>query len=255
MTSKNSSDDRDVLSKQLLDSTPARIMVGRSGTRPTTEAWLKFRYDHAIARDSVRSELSEAFVSDFIEAHHYPICQSQAVDRADYILNPPKGKVLGQGFEEVILDQCPQNVDVQIVVGDGLSALAVEANVPDLLPMLVDGCKMEGFSMGKPVFVRFARVAIADQIGSLLNARVAVNLIGERPGLSSAVGLSAYITYGPGSDTVSSHRTVVSNICSKKTSSGRPSGTPPTEAGAYIIYLLKKIFENSVSGVELQKLL
>lgn len=234
-------------SKRLKESTPARIQVGKSGTRPTTSSWLRFRQDHALARDAVWSELSDHFINSFVKAKNYPLVQSEISDRKQFVLNPPSGKRLANQYENLLLKECPQNNDIQIVVCDGLSAMAVEANVPDLLGMLIDGCETENISCGKPVFVKYGRVAIADQIGHLLKAKLAINLIGERPGLSSGVGLSAYMTYNPGPSTISSHRTVISNISK--------TGTPPPEAGAYALHLIKKIFEHEKSGVELQQLL
>ena len=143
-------------------------------------------------------------------------------------------------------NQCSSGNDVQIVISDGLSAKAVEKNAGNLLPMIVDGLKLNNLSQGLPVVVQYGRVAVGDQIAFALSARVVINLIGERPGLSSAEGLSAYITYNPSPETISSDRTVVSNIHER--------GTPAVEAGAYIVRLVKTILERKVSGVELQKL-
>ena len=234
-------------SKRLKESTPARILVGKAGTRPTTSHWLKFRHDHALARDAVLSELSKNFIESFVRSNNYPLVQSEISNRKQFVLDPPGGKRLPDHYKPVLLKECPQGNDLQIVVCDGLSAMAVEANVPDLIGMLIDGCETEGITCGKPVFVKYGRVAIADQIGHLLKAKLAINLIGERPGLSSGVGLSAYMTYNPGPNTISSHRTVISNISK--------TGTPPPEAGAYALHLIKKILEHKKSGVELQQLL
>ncbi|MBI1270276.1 ethanolamine ammonia-lyase subunit EutC [bacterium] len=241
-------------SKYICGETPARLHTGRCGTRPPTDAWLRFRQDHAVARDAVHSEFSASFERDYLLANHYPLLRTRVADRRQYILNPPMGKRLSFEAIESLSRHGPTGVDVQPVITDGLSAEAVEANVPELLPTLKDGCELSGFSFGKPVAVRFGRVAVADQIGEILQARVVVNLIGERPGLSSGVGLSAYITYNPSiTTTISSHRTVVSNISGGAQSGACTYGTPPPEAGAYITYLLKKIFEYGVSGVSLQQ--
>lgn len=229
------------------NATPARIGVGRAGTRPPTAAWLRFRQDHAAARDAVHSELSESFIDQFAHAKQLPVIQSLATDRSDFVLNPPKGKKTSDEELAMLTKQCPIGRDVQIVISDGLSALAIETNITELLPMLEDGLKIEGITFGKPVVVRYGRVAIADQISHALGARLAINLIGERPGLSSGVGMSAYLTYNPGPQTISSDRTVISNIHDR--------GTPPVEAGAYIVHLVKKILDKKVSGVELQKTL
>lgn len=226
--------------------TPARVNVGRCGTRPTTSTWVKFREDHALARDAIKSELSESFLTEFASLRGFPVITSSASGRDDFISFPPKGKSTDEATIKKLVASCPKNVDIQIVISDGLSAKAVELNVPDLLPMIEHGFEVNGWTVGRPVIVRFGRVAIADQIAHALSARLAINLIGERPGLSSAEGLSAYITYNPGPHTISSDRTVVSNIHEK--------GTPPVEAGAYIVKLVESIFKHGVSGVKLQKL-
>jgi ethanolamine ammonia-lyase small subunit len=226
--------------------TPARVAVGRAGTRPKTATWLQFRVDHALARDSVCSELNADFIEKFAVANGFPYVRSCVASKDEFIQFPPRGKVVEEKTLDQLKSQCPQGNDVQIVVSDGLSAKAVEKNVVNLLPMIVDGLKMNSISCGRPVVVRYGRVAVGDQIAFALKARVVVNLIGERPGLSSAEGLSAYITFAPSPQTISSDRTVVSNIHER--------GTPAVEAGAYIVRLVKTILEKKVSGVELQKL-
>jgi ethanolamine ammonia-lyase small subunit len=232
----------DPILERLKSTTPARIGVGSAGSRPRTQTWLDFRLAHAMAKDAVKSEFSEAFL-DYVRAEGYPIVQSTAADKLDFIAFPPKGKVTEA---DSLPTSLPKNRDVQIVVCDGLSAQAVEANVRDLIPMLFDGLAQNGFTCGTPVVVRFGRVAVADQIAHALGMKLVIDLVGERPGLSAADSLSAYITYNPGPHTISSDRTVVSNIHSR--------GTPPVEAGAYIVQLVKKIFELKVSGVKLQQI-
>lgn len=231
-------------SSDLKGITPARLGVGRSGARPMTNAMLQFRADHARARDAVHSELSESFINKLLAQEHAIVLKTLCSDRSDFILNPPKGKKAEES-ELAKLEVLEKNIDVQIVISDGLSAAAVEANIPDLLPILKDGLELEKISFGRPVIVHFGRVAIADQISHHAKAKIALNLIGERPGLSSAQSLSAYITYNPGPHTISSDRTVVSNIHS--------AGTPPLEAGAYIVQLCKTILDKKMSGVKLQK--
>ena len=230
---------------ELLSNTPARLGVWRAGARPLTSVWLKFRQDHAKARDAVHSDLSAEFLEEFAQKRGLPVVQSEAASRAEFVLNPPRGKRVSQETLDRLRSICPSGRDVEIVISDGLSARAVEENVPNLLAMLEHGLELEHITFGLPVVVRFGRVAVADHIAHALDATVAVNLIGERPGLSS-VGLSAYITYNPGPHSISSDRTVVSNI--------HAGGTPATEAGAYIVQLVKRIIELRVSGVRLQEL-
>lgn len=181
-----------------------------------------------------------------MEAEGYPVIQTLAQDREDYIAFPPHGKRASEEVVESLKGRLKQAMDVQIVLSDGLSARAVETNVPQLLPILKDGLDLEGICYGTPVVVVCGRVAVADQIAHAVGAKLAINLIGERPGLSSDVGLSAYLTFNPGPHTISSDRTVVSNIHDR--------GTPPVEAGAYIVQLVERIFKHGVSGVRLQQL-
>jgi ethanolamine ammonia-lyase small subunit len=235
------------LRSRLLRSTPARIGVTRAGTRPDSDALLAFRWDHAQAKDAVHHELSQHFLSTFAASGNYPIVQSLASDRRDYILNPPRGKKTAEQTIQNLVERCRSNCDVQIVISDGLSARAVETNAPDVTAMIEQGLELENISSGTPVIVRFGRVAIADQIAYALKARLVINLIGERPGLSSSDSMSAYMTYNPGPHTISSDRTVVSNIHAR--------GTPPTEAGAHIVKLAKMILTKQLSGVRLQQLL
>jgi len=230
---------------ELLSNTPARLGVWRAGARPLTSVWLKFRQDHAMARDAVHSDLSPEFLNDFAKQRGLPVVQSEVNSRSEFVLNPPRGKRVTKETLDHLRSVCPSGGDVEIVISDGLSARAVEENVPDLIPMLEHGLEFEHITFGLPVVVRFGRVAVADHIAHALGAKVAVNLIGERPGLSS-VGLSAYITYNPGPHSISSDRTVISNI--------HAGGTPPTEAGAYIVQIIKRILELKVSGVRLQEL-
>jgi ethanolamine ammonia-lyase small subunit len=231
--------------KRLQETTPARIGTGRAGERPPTASWLEFRRDHAMAKDAVKSEFSAEFLS-WAEAQGYPMVGSTAVDKHDYISFPPKGKLARPEDLERLQTVCARNMDVQIVLSDGLSARAIEANIKDVLPMILDGLKLEGITCGTPVVATYARVAIADQITHALGMKLAINLIGERPGLSAADSMSAYLTLNAGPNTISSDRTVVSNIHRR--------GTLPVEAGAYIVQLAKRIFELQVSGVRLQQL-
>lgn len=237
---------RSDLLPQLLRATPARIGAQRAGTRPRSSSLLAFRWDHALAKDAVHTGLSPQFLDTFAQARNYPVVQSTACDRRDYILYPPKGK---KATEQAILQLtscCPLQCDVQVVISDGLSARAVETNAPDVLSMIEAGLKLENILAGTPVIVRLGRVAIGDQIAHALKAKLVINLIGERPGLSSSESMSAYMTYNPGPQTISSDRTVVSNI--------HNMGTPAAEAGAYIVKLAKTILHKQVSGVRLQQL-
>lgn len=225
--------------------TPARLGVGRTGTRPKSSDLIQFRADHAKARDAVNSALSADFIVRMQDKYGARQIKSVCKDRAEYIRVPPKGKICSNEDLLELPRTCKTGVDVQVLLSDGLSAIALEQNAPELLPILLDGLELNGFTAGTPIVAELARVAIGDMISYQLKARLVINLIGERPGLSCAESLSAYITLNPGPDTISSDRTVVSNI--------HRAGTPPLEAGAYIVELVKRIFQLNMSGVKLQQ--
>jgi len=240
------SDEKTKAVKRLKALTPARIGVGRAGTRPATAALLSFWADHAEARDAVKGDLSADFVEKFCHCYQAVAVHSTVQNRDEFILFPPRGKRLCTEDEKMLISRFGSDVyDVAIIISDGLSARAVEENLPDLYPMLLDGFSPANISVSPLVIVHHGRVAIGDQIAHLAGAKVAINLIGERPGLSCATGLSAYITYNPNPQTtISSDRTVVSNI--------HAGGTPAVEAGAFIVKVVERILAVKVSGVKLQ---
>lgn len=234
------------LAEHLSRFTPARINVGKAGNRPRTSTWLQFRADHALAKDAVSSNFSERFLKTFAAQYELPVMETLAKSREEFLLNPPLGKKTSNDILDEIVKILPTGRDVLIVISDGLSSHAVEENLPDLYPMLLDGFDQSGITTSKGLVVKQGRVAIADQVAHALGARVALNLIGERPGLSTASSLSAYITYNPGPQTISSDRTVISNI--------HKGGTPAVEAGAFIVKTIARILEKKASGVRLQAL-
>jgi ethanolamine ammonia-lyase small subunit len=120
------------LVQEMMRATPARIGVSRAGTRPPTAAWLRFRHDHALAKDAVHSQLSDQFLDRFARPRNFPIIQSTADSRADYVLFPPKGKRATGATIESLKSTCPTGRDVQIIISDGLSARAIEANAADV---------------------------------------------------------------------------------------------------------------------------
>jgi ethanolamine ammonia-lyase small subunit len=161
----------------------------------------------------------------------------------NYLKRPDMGRIVRDDGVERIRQSCKMKPQVQILVSDGLSANAVDANLPDVYPSLLDSLKAYGLTVGTPFFVRGGRVAVMDHIGEILQPEVLVLLIGERPGLVSSKSMSAYMCYRPRKGTVESDRTVISNIHQR--------GTPPLEAGAHIGTVLKKMLEQKTSGVNL----
>lgn len=219
--------------------TPARIGVWRTGPRPLTGTVLRFRADHAAAQDAVFSELDETLVEEF----DLLLVQSLVTSKDEYLTRPDRGKKLAPESVEKIRRHCLTGIDVQIIVADGLSSKALPANLPHVMPALKQGLKANGLSSGKDILVRYGRVEIMDEIGMLVQAKVVVLLIGERPGLGTSESMSFYIVYQPHEGTLIADHTMVSNI--------RKGGMPPAEAGAHLADLIKKIYDARVSGVKL----
>lgn len=225
---------------ELLAATPARLGVWRAGTRPLTKALLRFRCDHAAAIDSVYGEVNPSL----LEAFDLFAVDTRFENTENYLKRPDMGRVVTDEGVETIRSKCKMKPQVQIVISDGLSANAVDANLRDVYPALLDSLRSYGLTPGTPFFVRGGRVAVMDHIGEILQPEVLVLLIGERPGLVSSSSMSAYMCYRPRKGTVESDRTVISNI--------HRGGTPPVEAGAYIGSVLKRMLEQQTSGVNLE---
>jgi ethanolamine ammonia-lyase small subunit len=217
--------------------TPARIGIGRAGTRMRTRSYLRFRIDHAAAQDAVMKDVSNSF----LESLNLPILTTQAEDMETYLMNLDKGRTLSEESVRWLKEHGDKKKNVQILVCDGLSSSAVEANVRDLLPSLMQGLKLKNLSVGRPLFVKRARVWVQDEVAAIVDCDVVISLIGERPGLATSESLSAYMVYRPGKHTVEADRTVISNI--------HKGGFPPVEAGAYLADLIQDIIQYKSSGV------
>ncbi|WCH49265.1 ethanolamine ammonia-lyase subunit EutC [Lysinibacillus sp. OF-1] len=219
--------------------TPARIGVGRAGTRPKTKTWLKFRLDHAAAVDAVYGEVSEGLLQklDVFQV------TTKVKDKEEYITRPDLGRRLSDESKALIQQKCKPQPKVQIIISNGLSASAIEENVQDVYLALQQSLSNLNIDIGTTFYIDKGRVALMDEIGELLQAEVIVYLIGERPGLVSAESMSAYLCYKPRIGTVEAERMVISNI--------HKGGIPPLEAGAYLGTIVEKILHYQASGVEL----
>ena len=220
--------------------TDARLGVWRAGPRPLTRTTLRVRADNAAAMDAVFNDVHE----EYLERNNLKTYQTKCDTKETYLTRPDLGRVFDDETAAKIKAECINDADVQIVVSDGLSSSAVEANIDAVLPAIFNGLKATGLKVGTPFFVKYGRVGAEDSVASILNAKVTVILLGERPGLATSSSLSAYIVYGGYPGIPEANRTVVSNI--------HKAGTPPVEAGAYIAELCKQIFDKKASGLDLK---
>lgn len=228
---------------RLLRSTPARLDVGRAGPRPRTASALDFRADHARARDAVRGAWSEAF-GERLRALGFLLVRSAAADAETYLRRPDLGRALAEGEAARIAAARVRGAVAQIVVSDGLSAGAAEAQLPRVWPTLARGLERLG-PLATPIAVTRGRVAIADRICEASGARLAVHLIGERPGLAAAQSLGCYVTLHPNARTTDADRNCISNIHAR--------GLAPDEAGAAIVELCDAIVREGSSGTSMQR--
>ncbi|NJI80548.1 ethanolamine ammonia-lyase subunit EutC [Clostridioides difficile] len=220
--------------------TPARLGIGRAGTRYKTETVLRFRADHAAAQDAVFSYVDE----EFIKENNMFAVETLCKDKDEYLTRPDLGRKFSLETINNIKSKFGTNQKVLILVGDGLSSAAIEANLKDCVPAIKQGLKMYGIDSSEILFVKHCRVGAMDHLGEELGCEVICMLVGERPGLVTAESMSAYIAYKPYIGMAEAKRTVISNI--------HKGGTTAVEAGAHIAELIKTMLDKKASGIDLK---
>lgn len=234
---------------QLRRLTPARIALGRTGTSMPTSAQLDFQYAHAQARDAVHLPFDHAGLSSQLAeaGRESLLLHSAATNRDSYLQRPDLGRKLSDESAQILREYAqakPGGVDLVIVVADGLSALAVHRHTLPFLARMQEQIVAEGWSVSPVVLVEQGRVAVADEIGELLGAKMVVILIGERPGLSSPDSLGLYFTYNPKVGLTDAYRNCISNV--------RLEGLSYGMAAHRLLYLMREACRRQLSGVNLK---
>jgi ethanolamine ammonia-lyase small subunit len=226
--------------------TPARVGLGRAGASMPTKALLEFTFDHARARDAVRAAFDvPAMISGLGDIGLAAFDVSSRVrDRKDYLRRPDLGRSLDPDSAELLASRAGSPCQLAIVVGDGLSPTAVHAHAVDLLRSLIGRLAADRIEIGHVLVASGARVALGDEIGAILGARMIVMLIGERPGLSAPDSLGAYLTFAPKIGLSDAERNCVSNI--------HGSGLGYDEAAFKIAWLIREGLARQVTGVALK---
>jgi ethanolamine ammonia-lyase small subunit len=226
--------------------TAARIGLARSGASLATPPLLELRLAHARARDAVHARLDEARLCADLAALGAPVLvvASAVRDRAQYLMRPDLGRQLAPEADATLVPHADSGHDVAFVITDGLSARAVERHAGPLLARLLPQLKSEAWQIAPLTVVRQGRVAIGDAVAQRLRARMVVNLIGERPGLTASDSMGAYLTWQPRPQTKDAERNCISNI--------RPEGIAPAEAAAKVFHLMRAMRTRQLSGVALK---
>ena len=228
--------------RALMATTPTRIGVGRAGPRPRTAALLLFQADHGVTQDALFQEVNPKLLEEMglfvVES------QVSSSNRQEYLKRPDLGRKLTDEAKRILNERCVKKPDVQIFVGDGLSGAAIDHNLPKILPVLKQGLQAAGLSVGTPFFVKNARVGLLNDVNSIVDAKVCVLLIGERPGLARAESMSIYLGYRPKPDSTDANRDAICNIYE--------GGLNPLEAGALAVQIIQKMIKYETSGVDLK---
>lgn len=229
--------------------TSARIALGRTGISLPTSAQLDFQYAHAQARDAVHLAFDHAGLRAQLSDKNRAslLLHSAADDRHSYLQRPDLGRRLHCDSAQQLRDYAqanPGGVDLVIVIADGLSALAVHRHSLPLLARLEEQALNEGWSLAPVVLVEQGRVAVADEVGELLGAKMTVILIGERPGLSSPDSLGLYFTYKPKVGLTDAYRNCISNV--------RLEGLSYALATHRLLCLMREACRRQLSGVDLK---
>lgn len=234
--------------RELIDRhTPARLFVDRRAPSYATSTQLQLRQDHALAVDAVQKELDwrAAWPEQLIQELGIFELSSSVQDKSEYLLRPDRGRILSNPSRETLRTHARQAIDVQFVIGDGLSAAAVATQIPDLLPMLITQARIRRWAVGPVFVVRYCRVALMNEIGEILRPEVVLLLIGERPGLATAQSLSAYLAYRPDPTHSDAQRNLISNI--------HPRGVTTADAAERIIRFVELLRMRRCSGFELKE--
>lgn len=230
--------------KILKNYTNARIALGRAGTSLPTNEVLQFRMAHALAKDAITAKLDTLNLNEEAKKIGFNTIniKSSIANGSEYLRNPNKGRLLDDKSKIELQGLVCEKADLCIIIADGLSADAVNFHSINLIKHLIPKLKIK--IINPLIIVRYGRVAISDPIGEMLNASIALILIGERPGLSSPNSMGAYITYKPKTGNTDEKRNCVSNI--------QLEGLNYEFASMKLAYLIDQMITKKISGVQLK---
>lgn len=227
--------------------TPARVLADRTGAAYRTATQLELRQAHAAARDAVRFELDleRDLGAELVQRWKLFAVSTMAASKDEYLRRPDLGRRLDENARNQLKLRCAVQADLQVVIGDGLSVTAVSTQVPPLLPLIAEKAQARCWKLGQTFAVHYCRVGVINDVGELLDPKVVVLLIGERPGLATAESLSAYMAFQPRAGHNDSNRNLISNI--------HVRGVNAEFAASRIIDLAEQMMRHQTSGVKLKE--
>jgi ethanolamine ammonia-lyase small subunit len=224
--------------------TTARVGLSTSGVSLSTEEVLAFRLAHARAVDAVWVEWNATSIQEKLKSRGVEsiIIESTATSRLQYVQNPHSGCELnGQSIE--IVKAFKNEIAISIILADGLSPKAVEEQGCELITALLDELRSIGNQIN-PIFIcRNGRVAIGDHLGEITKSKIAIVIIGERPGLTTHQSLGMYITLNPTASSTNANRNCISNI--------HHEGLSIEQASNECKQLIEKMLKHNISGYQL----
>ena len=227
--------------------TQARIALGRAGHAVPTRELLDFQLAHAQARDAVHFPWDiDAFAEELRGiGEEVLVLDTPVGNRSEYLRRPDLGRILTEESRTRLGNCAAGEADVALMVTNGLSSTAVERHGLPLLQAILNGCRVRQIRLAPVFLVANGRVALSDDIGGTLAARVALIVVGERPGLSAADSLGVYLTFAPQPGNTDAQRNCISNI-------RPPEGLGYEAAAAKLIYLTGEALRRGISGVALK---
>ncbi|MFO1125384.1 MAG: ethanolamine ammonia-lyase subunit EutC [Methylocystis sp.] len=230
---------------KLRSATPARIFLPRAGTGLTTGATLDFQLAHAEARDAVEERLDVEALDEELSSRGRAAVRvrSAARDRRSFLLRPDLGRKLDDE-SRARLKSVAGDYDIAFIVAEGLSARAIARHAIPILDRTLASLDPASWKVAPIILAEQGRVALGDDIGETLGARLAAVLIGERPGLSSPDSLGVYLTFAPRVGRTDAERNCLSNI--------RPQGLAYDEATRKLLYLCNEARRRGLTGVDLK---
>ncbi|UYI48735.1 ethanolamine ammonia-lyase subunit EutC [Vibrio natriegens] len=244
---------------KLREFTSARIALGRSGNSVPTDELLSFQLDHAQAMDAVHCTLNvDSLVAQLSDSYSIlkqtleppVVVTSKVTDRFMYLQRPDLGRQLDEASWntlEAIGKEHNAELDLAIVIADGLSSVAIQNHALPVISRLVSllsGDEEYQWNLAPIAVVKQGRVAVGDDVGECFNAKAVLVLIGERPGLTSPDSMGMYLTWGAKRGSKDSDRNCISNV--------RPQGLNYDDACQRAFYLLKEARRLQLSGVNLK---